>query len=104
MQNHRGIMKLPQGDTTEISSVELEVPESARASREAMRTWLRDTQHLDVEIQRPRGGGPGAGGRAAEGGGARGSDGAGARGGEGGRGGGEGGRGGRVGAEGGRGG
>ena len=57
MQNHRGIMKLPQGDTTEISSVELEVPESARASREAMRAWLHDTQHIDVEIQRARGGG-----------------------------------------------
>jgi hypothetical protein len=61
MQNHRGIMKLPQGDTTEISSVELEVPESARASREAMRAWVRDTQHIDVEIQRARGGGPAAG-------------------------------------------
>ena len=61
MQNHRGIMKLPQGDTTEISNVEVEVPESARASREAMRSWLHDAQHLDVEIQRPRGGGPGAG-------------------------------------------
>jgi hypothetical protein len=61
MQNHRGIMKLPQGDTTEISSVELEVPESARASREAMRAWLQDTQHIDVEIQRARGGGPAAG-------------------------------------------
>jgi uncharacterized protein len=60
MQNHRGIMKLPQGDTTEISSVELAVPESARASREAMRTWLHDTQHIDVEIQRARGGGPGS--------------------------------------------
>lgn len=62
MQNHRGIMKLPQGDTTEISSVELEVPESARASREAMRAWVRDTQRIDVEIQRARGGGPGGGG------------------------------------------
>jgi uncharacterized protein len=57
MQNHRGIMKLPQGDTTEISSVELEVPESVRASRETMRAWLHDTQHIDVEIQRARGGG-----------------------------------------------
>jgi hypothetical protein len=61
MQNHRGIMKLPQGDTTEISSVELDVPESARASREAMRAWLHDIQHIDVEIQRARGGGPAAG-------------------------------------------
>jgi len=63
MQNHRGIMKLPQGDTTEISNVEMEVPESARQTREEMRAWLRDVQHLDVEIQRARGGGPSAGGR-----------------------------------------
>lgn len=61
VQNHRGIMKLPQGDTTEVSSVEVEVPESARASREAMSTWLHDAQHLDVEIQRQRGGGAGGG-------------------------------------------
>src|SRR4051812_27706619 len=62
MQNHRGIMKLPQGDTTEVSSVELEVPESARQTREEMRAWLHDVQHVDVEIQRARGGGPNAGG------------------------------------------
>jgi hypothetical protein len=62
MQNHRGIMKLPQGDTTEISSVEMEVPESARQTREEMRAWLHDVQHIDVEIQRARGGGPSAGG------------------------------------------
>ena len=60
MQNHRGIMKLPQGDTTEVSSVELEVPESARQTREEMRAWLHDVQHIDVEIQRARGGGEGA--------------------------------------------
>jgi hypothetical protein len=82
MQNHRGIMKLPQGDTTEISSVELEVPESARASREAMRAWLQDIQHIDVEMQRVRGAGPG--GRGGECGGARAADGGGARGAEGG--------------------
>jgi hypothetical protein len=76
VQNHRGIMKLPQGDTTEVSSVEMEVPESARESREAMRNWLRDTQHIDVEMQRgreggrgPGGGGSSAGGRGGEGGG-----------------------------------
>jgi len=63
MQNHRGIMKLPQGDTTEISNVEMEVPESARQTREEMRAWLHDVQHIDVEIQRVRGGGPSAGGR-----------------------------------------
>lgn len=62
MQNHRGIMKLPQGDTTEVSSVELEVPESARQSRESMLAWLRDTQHLEVEMQRGREGGRGPGG------------------------------------------
>ena len=62
MQNHRGIMKLPQGDTTEISNVEMEVPESARQTREEMRAWLHDVQHIDVEIQRARGGGAGPGG------------------------------------------
>jgi uncharacterized protein len=60
MQNHRGIMKLPQGDTTEISSVELEVPEAARESREAMLAWLRDSQHLEVASQRQPGRGEGA--------------------------------------------
>src|SRR4051812_10862169 len=71
VQNHRGIMKLPQGDNTEVSSVEMEVPGSARESPEAMRNWLRDTQHIDVEMQRGRegGGGPGGGGWGAGGGG-----------------------------------
>jgi hypothetical protein len=59
LQNHRGVMKLPQGDSTEISKVELEVPESARASREDIREWLRDQQHIEVENQR----GPGRGGK-----------------------------------------
>lgn len=69
MQNHRGIMKLPQGDTTEVSSVELEVPESARQSRESMLAWLRDTQHLEMEMQRGREGGKGPGGPGGPGGG-----------------------------------
>jgi hypothetical protein len=72
MQNHRGVMKLPQGESTEVSKVELAVPESARASRDALRAWLRDEQHLDVESQRappgrggePRGGGAGGSQRA----------------------------------------
>src|SRR5262249_36610303 len=57
MQNHRGVMRLPQGDSTEVSRVELTVPESARASRDALRDWLKNDQHLEVESQ--RGGPPG---------------------------------------------
>src|SRR5882757_10028419 len=52
LQNHRAVMKLPQGDSTEVSRVELPVPEEARASPEALRQWLHDTQHLDLESQR----------------------------------------------------
>jgi hypothetical protein len=57
MQNHRAVMRLPQGDSTEVSRVELAVPGSARASREAFRSWLQSDQHLEVESQ--RGGPPG---------------------------------------------
>lgn len=60
VQNHRGIMQLPQGDSTEISRAELDVPEPARASREALRTWLHDAQHIDVESQRGGRGGTNA--------------------------------------------
>jgi hypothetical protein len=64
MQNHRAVLRLPQGDSSEVSKIELAVPESARASREALRAWLRDGQHIDVQSQRvppgrggePRGG------------------------------------------------
>ena len=52
MQNHRAVLKLPQGESAEVSKVELAVPESARASREALRAWLRDEQHINVENQR----------------------------------------------------
>jgi hypothetical protein len=52
LQNHRGVMKLPQGDSTEVARVELPVPGAARASQDALRQWLRDTQHLDLESQR----------------------------------------------------
>jgi hypothetical protein len=52
MQNHRAILKLPQGDSTEVSKVDLAVPESARASRDALRAWLHDNQHIEVENQR----------------------------------------------------
>jgi uncharacterized protein len=59
MQNHRAVMKLSQGDSTEVSKVELAVPESARASRDALRAWLREQQHVEVEGQRAP---PGRGG------------------------------------------
>src|SRR6267142_116916 len=52
MQNHRAVLKLPQGDSVEVSKLELPVPESARTSREALRAWLRDEQHVYVENQR----------------------------------------------------
>jgi hypothetical protein len=52
MQNHRAVWRLPQGDSTEVSKIELAVPESARASREALRAWLRDERHINVENQR----------------------------------------------------
>ena len=43
MQNHRAVMKLSQGDSTQVSRVDLAVPESARVSRETMRAWLGDS-------------------------------------------------------------
>lgn len=73
MQNHRGVMKLPQGDSTEISKVDLQVPEAARASRDAMREWLHTAQRIDVESARsPSGRGGDAGRRSGGGAGDRG--------------------------------
>ena len=63
VQNHRAVLKLPQGESKEVSRVELAVPESARVSRDALRAWLRDEQHLEVESQRERAP-PGRGGEA----------------------------------------
>jgi hypothetical protein len=57
MQNHRAILKLPQGDTTEASKVEIDVPEAARATPEALRDWLRDVQHVPIDSARTQ---PGA--------------------------------------------
>jgi hypothetical protein len=70
MQNHRAVLKLPQGESTEVSKVELAIPDAVRGSREALRTWLRDEQHLNVENQRVP---PGRGGdsRGGEGNGPR---------------------------------
>jgi hypothetical protein len=63
MQNHRGILKLPQGSATEVSNVEIPVPEAARVSPEALQSWLANSQHLQLEMQRgrPRGEGRGEG-------------------------------------------
>jgi len=72
VQNHRAVLKLPQGDSTEVSKVDLAIPEAARGSREALRTWLRGEQHMNVESQRvPAGRGGGAGQRGGEAGGPR---------------------------------
>lgn len=57
MQNHRAILKLPQGTSTEVSQVELAVPADARTSPDALRTWFATTQHLQLEPQRRAGGG-----------------------------------------------
>jgi len=74
VQNHRAVLKLPQGDSTEVSTVELAIPEAARGSREALRAWLRGEQHMNVESQRvPAGRGGGAGQRGGEAAGQRGN-------------------------------
>ena len=49
IQNHRALLKLPQGDSSEIARVELPVPEDVRSTPDAMRAWLRDTQKLDID-------------------------------------------------------
>jgi hypothetical protein len=49
VQNHRALLKLPQGSSSEIDKVEIPVPESVRATPDAMRAWLRDTQKLDLD-------------------------------------------------------
>ena len=58
IQNHRNMMKLPQGDSTDLSKVQLEIPEASRATPEAVRDWLRDTQHVPVDSFRAQPGGP----------------------------------------------
>lgn len=59
IQNHRAILKFPQGESTEVSNVEIEVPEAARASPESLRDWLRDTQHVPIDNVRAQQGAPG---------------------------------------------
>lgn len=61
VQNHRGVLKLPQGESTEISRTEFDVPDAARASPEALRDWLRDVQRIPIDSVRTQQGGPGEG-------------------------------------------
>jgi len=49
IMNHRAVLKLPQGSSSDLSKVELPVPEGVRSTPEAMRIWLRDTQKLDID-------------------------------------------------------
>jgi len=54
VMNHRAVLKLPQGSSSDLSKVELPVPEGVRSTPEAMRIWLRDTQKLDIDIDNVR--------------------------------------------------
>jgi hypothetical protein len=52
IQNHRFVFKLPQGNATEIASVVLPVPASARTEPGRLLAWLRDDQHLALDSVR----------------------------------------------------
>ncbi len=58
VQNHRAMLKLPQGDSVEVANIELPVPETVRETPEALRAWLRDVQHVDIDNQRVQPGRP----------------------------------------------
>ena len=58
VQNHRAVLQIPQGESTELSYVELPVPEAARASPQLLRAWLRDEEHIAIENQRVQPGRP----------------------------------------------
>jgi hypothetical protein len=58
VQNHRTVLKLPQGDSIEASQIELQVPAADSKSPEVLRHWLRDAQHLDIQSQRIQAGKP----------------------------------------------
>lgn len=49
VMNHRAVLKIPQGSSSDLSKIELPVPEGVRSTPEAMRTWLRDTQKIDID-------------------------------------------------------
>ncbi|HVW68508.1 MAG TPA: PepSY-associated TM helix domain-containing protein [Steroidobacteraceae bacterium] len=52
LQNHRALLKLPQGSSIEVARVELPVPSAARNSPEALRAWLASSQHLSFDPPR----------------------------------------------------
>jgi hypothetical protein len=52
VQNHRALLKLPQGEATELTNIELPVPDAVRATPDTMRAWLVDVQHVDIDNQR----------------------------------------------------
>ena len=58
VQNHRAVLKLPQGDSIEASQIELQVPAADAKSPDILRRWLHDAQHLDVQSQRIQPGKP----------------------------------------------
>jgi hypothetical protein len=45
-------LKLPQGDSIEVSQIELLVPAADSKSPAVLRDWLRDAQRLHIESQR----------------------------------------------------
>ncbi len=51
LQNHRALLRLPQGETTEIVALRVPVPEEARVSPGALGAWLWCTQHLQLQLQ-----------------------------------------------------
>lgn len=56
--NHRAMLKIPQGTATETASEVIPVPASARASRESLLAWLKESRGITFEL-RPERGGPG---------------------------------------------
>jgi uncharacterized protein len=69
LQNHRAVLKLPQGESIELSKSDIDVPEGARATPETVRDWLRDDRHIPIDNMRAQPGGADAGGQRNRGGG-----------------------------------
>jgi hypothetical protein len=58
VQNHRAVLKLPQGESAEVSVIQLPVPEDVRSTPALMMVWLRDLQHVSVDNIRVQPGRP----------------------------------------------